>query len=104
MPHLARFIPSLPTLDLTGALDILLVAFVVYEALMVVRGTRAGHILIGILTMVSAMPVKQVARMVDEHDTRLWRVVRRGPDEAAPGHTVRLRRPCQSYGVEPDDR
>ena len=36
MPHLARFIPSLPTLDLTGALDIFLVAFVVYEALMVV--------------------------------------------------------------------
>jgi diadenylate cyclase len=29
------------------------VAFVVYQALMVVRGTRAGHILIGILTMVS---------------------------------------------------
>src|SRR5664280_199546 len=53
MPHLARFIPSLPTLDLTGVLDILLVAFVVYEALTVVRGTRAGHILIGILTMVS---------------------------------------------------
>src|ERR1035438_5043885 len=53
MPNLARFIPSLPTLDLTGALDILLVAFVVYEALTVVRGTRAGHILIGILTMVS---------------------------------------------------
>src|SRR5437764_13470250 len=53
MPHLARFIPSLPNLDLTGALDILLVAFVVYEVLMVVRGTRAGHILIGILTMVS---------------------------------------------------
>jgi diadenylate cyclase len=53
MPYLARLIPSLPTLDLTGAIDILLVAFVVYEALMVVRGTRAGHILIGILTMVS---------------------------------------------------
>ena len=53
MPNLGRFIPSLPTLDLTGALDILLVAFVVYEALTVVRGTRAGHILIGILTMAS---------------------------------------------------
>jgi diadenylate cyclase len=53
MSILARFIPSLPALDLTGALDILLVAFVVYEALTVVRGTRAGHILIGILTMVS---------------------------------------------------
>src|SRR5437763_11885890 len=53
MLKLARYIPSLPTLDLTGVLDILLVAFVVYEALMVVRGTRADHILIGILTMVS---------------------------------------------------
>ena len=53
MPNLGRFIPSLPTLDLTGVFDILLVAFVVYEALTVVRGTRAGHILIGILTMVS---------------------------------------------------
>jgi diadenylate cyclase len=53
MHRLARFIPSLPTLDLTGVIDILLVAFLVYEALMVVRGTRAGHILIGILTMVS---------------------------------------------------
>jgi diadenylate cyclase len=53
MHRLGRFIPSLPTLDLTGVIDILLVAFVVYEALMVVRGTRAGHILIGILTMVS---------------------------------------------------
>jgi diadenylate cyclase len=53
MHRLARFIPSLPTLDLAGVIDILLVAFLVYEALMVVRGTRAGHILIGILTMVS---------------------------------------------------
>jgi diadenylate cyclase len=51
--RLARFIPSTPTLDLTGIIDILLVAFVVYEALTVVRGTRAGHILVGIFTMVS---------------------------------------------------
>ena len=57
MPSLGRFIPSLPTLDLTGALDILLVAFVVYEALMVVRGTRAGHILTGILIMVTVYGV-----------------------------------------------
>lgn len=53
MPNLARYIPSLPTLDFIAVLDILLVAFVVYEAIAVVRGTRAGHILIGILTMVS---------------------------------------------------
>ena len=48
-----RFIPALPTLTLIDVIDILLVALLVYEALMVVRGTRAGHILIGILTMVS---------------------------------------------------
>src|SRR5690349_3328303 len=45
--------PALPTLTLTGVIDILVVAFLVYEALMVVRGTRAGHVLTGILTMVS---------------------------------------------------
>jgi len=52
MPHLARLWPAAPNLTLTGIIDILAVAFVVYQALMVVRGTRAGHILIGILVMV----------------------------------------------------
>ena len=47
-----RMLPSLPELTLTGIVDILVVAFLVYQALMVVRGTRAGHILIGILIMV----------------------------------------------------
>jgi diadenylate cyclase len=46
------FLASLPNLDLTAIVDILVVAFLVYEALMVVRGTRAGHILLGILFMV----------------------------------------------------
>ena len=52
---MVRSIPilsSLPNLDLTAVVDILVVAFLVYEALMVVRGTRAGHILLGILFMV----------------------------------------------------
>jgi diadenylate cyclase len=54
MPRLPRIMPSaMPNLSLSGVIDILVVAFVVYQALMVVRGTRAGHILIGILTMVS---------------------------------------------------
>ena len=35
-----------------------------------------------VMTMVSAMPVKAVARIVDEHDTRLWRVVHHYVDEA----------------------
>jgi diadenylate cyclase len=50
---ISRLISSLPSLDLTAIVDILLVAFVVYEALMVVRGTRAGHVLIGMLAMLS---------------------------------------------------
>jgi diadenylate cyclase len=47
-----RFLPSLPSLSLTGIVDILVVAGLVYQALMVVRGTRAGHILVGILIVV----------------------------------------------------
>ena len=35
-----------------------------------------------VMTMVSAMPVKAVARMVGEHDTRLWRVVHHYVDDA----------------------
>jgi transposase len=35
-----------------------------------------------VMTMVSAMPVKAVARMVGEHDTRLWRVVHHYVEEA----------------------
>jgi diadenylate cyclase len=44
---------SLPLLSLNAIVDIVVVAFLVYQALMVVRGTRAGHILVGILIMVS---------------------------------------------------
>jgi diadenylate cyclase len=50
---ISRILASLPPLNLTAVIDILLVAFIVYEALMVVRGTRAGHILIGMLAMVA---------------------------------------------------
>ena len=52
MPRLLQFLPPRPNLSVTGIIDILVVAFLVYQALMVVRGTRAGHILIGILMMV----------------------------------------------------
>ena len=45
-------IVSLPNFTVTGLIDVLIVAFLVYQALMVVRGTRAGHILLGILMMV----------------------------------------------------
>jgi len=48
-----RFLPLLPNLTLTGVVDILAVAFLVYQALMVVRGTRAGHVLAGIFILVA---------------------------------------------------
>ena len=52
MPH-AIFRFAWPVLTLNGVVDILIVAFLVYQAFMVVRGTRAGHVLVGILIMVS---------------------------------------------------
>lgn len=51
MSHLSTLLPSVRALDLTAAIDILVVAFLVYQCLMVVRGTRAGHILAGIVVM-----------------------------------------------------
>jgi diadenylate cyclase len=50
---LTLLLPRLPHLTATDAVDILVVTFLVYQALMVVRGTRAGHILVGILVVVS---------------------------------------------------
>jgi diadenylate cyclase len=45
---------SWPRLTIAGAVDILVVAFVIYQLLMIVRGTRAGHVLVGILMLVLA--------------------------------------------------
>lgn len=55
--HILRFLPSTPSLDANGIVDILVVGFLVYQCLMVVRGTRAGPILFGILIMVSLYAV-----------------------------------------------
>lgn len=43
---------TLPGLTVTAVVDIVVVGFLIYQALMIVRGTRAGHILVGILMMV----------------------------------------------------
>jgi diadenylate cyclase len=58
-----RFLPSLPGFDLTAAIDIVVVAFLIYQALMVVRGTRAGHILMGIVIMVALYALASWARL-----------------------------------------
>jgi diadenylate cyclase len=49
---LSQFTLSLPKFTLMGAVDILVVAFLVYELILIVRGTRAAHILLGILALV----------------------------------------------------
>jgi len=48
----SHYFSTLPDLTLSGIIDIVIVAFLLYQALLVVRGTRAGHILLGILMMV----------------------------------------------------
>ena len=42
---------SLPHLNYVAVIDILVVAFLIYQFLMVVRGRRAAHILVGVLTL-----------------------------------------------------
>lgn len=48
---------TLPAVTPASVVDILVVAFLIYQALMIVKGTRAGHILIGILIMVAVYVV-----------------------------------------------
>jgi diadenylate cyclase len=54
---LAQINLSWPRLTVAGVIDIVVVAFVVYQLLMIVRGTRAGHVLVGILTLALAYVV-----------------------------------------------
>ena len=51
-PSVSPIIPPLPPLTLRSVVDILIVAFLIYELFMIVRGTRAAHILAGILTII----------------------------------------------------
>ena len=50
MPPLAQVTWPRPTI--TSLIDIAVVAVVIYQLLLIVRGTRAGHILVGILILV----------------------------------------------------
>jgi diadenylate cyclase len=53
----AVFLFSIPTLTITSVIDILAVAFVIYQLLEIVRGTRAAHILVGILAVVATYEI-----------------------------------------------
>src|SRR5438874_8836871 len=52
LQSLIQLLPSPPKLTLMGVVDILVVTFLIYELILIVRGTRAAHILLGILTIV----------------------------------------------------
>ena len=55
---------SMPTVTIAAIVDILLVAFLVYQFLMIVRGRRAAHILVGVLIL-TAMYVVSAAFGLD---------------------------------------
>ena len=53
----AEFVFAIPKLTVTAAIDILAVAFVIYQLLQIIRGTRAAHILAGILAVFVAYEI-----------------------------------------------
>jgi diadenylate cyclase len=48
---------AIPKLTITAAIDILAVAVIIYQLLQIVRGTRAAHILVGILAVFVAYQI-----------------------------------------------
>lgn len=54
---------SMPRLGFTALLDILAVAVVIYQLLQIVRGTRAAHILAGIVAVASIYQIAVFARL-----------------------------------------
>ncbi|HYM10128.1 MAG TPA: diadenylate cyclase CdaA [Bryobacterales bacterium] len=58
---------NLPRLTLTAALDIGLVAYLIYQLLLVVRGTRAAHILLGLSLLGALYYVSRLAGLQTIH-------------------------------------
>jgi diadenylate cyclase len=59
-----RLLQSKPHLTIASIVDILLVAFLVYQFLMIVRGRRAAHILVGVVIL-TAMYIASAAFGLD---------------------------------------
>lgn len=53
----------LPQLTLTAVVDILVVAFLIYQFIMIVRGRRSAHVLLGILILVAVYLVSVYAQL-----------------------------------------
>ncbi|MBI3693932.1 MAG: TIGR00159 family protein [Acidobacteria bacterium] len=64
---LQSLVSYLPRLTFTAVLDILLVAYLIYQLLLVVRGTRAAHILLGLFTLAVLYYGSQMAGLETLH-------------------------------------
>jgi diadenylate cyclase len=53
----ADFTFNVPHMDLAALVDIFGVAFIIYQLLQIVRGTRAAHILVGIVTVAAVYQI-----------------------------------------------
>src|SRR5580700_5689363 len=53
----AEFPFTVPHMGISSVIDILAVAFLIYQLLLIVRGTRAAHILVGIVTVAAIYQV-----------------------------------------------
>jgi diadenylate cyclase len=60
---LTRVIAAFPHLTMTNVIDILLVAFVIYQFLMLVRGTRAAPMLVGVAAVALGIYIARVGRL-----------------------------------------
>jgi len=58
-----RYFASWPHLSVTNVIDILLVAFVIYQFLMLVRGTRAAPMLVGVAAVGIAFYIARVGEL-----------------------------------------
>ena len=63
---MARFLPALPDIPrfgITAAIDILVVAVLIYQFILIIRGRRAAHILMGLGILVAIYGVAILAKL-----------------------------------------
>src|SRR6266436_537570 len=58
-----RYLASWPHLTMTNVIDVLLVAIVIYQFLMLVRGTRAAPMLVGVAAVALGFYIARVGRL-----------------------------------------
>ena len=57
MPRILPSLPNLPHLTLTSVFDILIVAFLIYQLMVILRGRRAAPVLLGLAVLTKIWPV-----------------------------------------------